>query len=337
MLQDASCRPLRDLRISVTDRCNFRCFYCMPHDDYEWIERKEILSFEEITRLAKLFLLLGMTKIRLTGGEALLRRNLHELVARLAPMPGLQDLCLTTNGSILAEQAPALASAGLKRINVSIDSLHPETYRRMTGRNGLAHVLDGLEVARECGLKPIKINTVLVRGMNDSHILDLVEFSRSRGFGLRFIEYMDAGNANGWQSELLVPKQEILDIIHARYPLREVGREPVSSPAVVYRYVDGGGDIGVIASVSEPFCFSCTRARLTADGKLVTCLFSGHGKDLKSPLRQGASDEELLALIRSIWGGRDDRYSEERHAAMKSDEGYQARDRTKIEMIKLGG
>jgi len=337
MLQDASGRPLRDLRISVTDRCNFRCLYCMPQDHYEWIERKEILSFEEIARLARLFLRLGVTKIRLTGGEALWRRNLRQLVALLAPMPGLQDLCLTTNGSLLAEQALALASAGLKRINVSIDSLHPETYRRMTGRNCLEHVLEGLSVARKCGLAPIKVNTVVVRGVNDTQILDLVEFCRLHGFALRFIEYMDAGNANGWHSELLVPKRQILDTIHARHPLGEAGRDQTNSPAVVYRYIDGGGDIGVIASVTEPFCFSCTRARLTADGKLVTCLFSGQGHDLKTPLRQGASDQELTALIGSVWGLRDDRYSERRHAAMNSEEGYQARDRTKIEMIKLGG
>jgi cyclic pyranopterin phosphate synthase len=337
MLQDASGRPLRDLRISVTDRCNFRCLYCMPQDSYEWIERQEILSFEEVARLAKLFLQLGTTKIRLTGGEALLRRNLRELVALLAPMPGLQDLCLTTNGSLLAEQAPALAAAGLKRINVSIDSLHPETYRRMTGRNNLEHVLEGLSVAQQCGLTPIKVNTVVVRGVNDTQILDLVEFCRLRGFALRFIEYMDAGNANGWQSELLVPKRQILDAIQARYPLREAGRDQANSPAVVYRCLDGRGDIGVIASVTEPFCFSCTRARLTADGKLVTCLFSGRGHDLKTPLRHGASDQELLALIGSVWGRRDDRYSEVRHAAMNSEGGYQARDRTKIEMIKLGG
>lgn len=337
MLQDTLRRPVKDLRISVTDRCNFRCSYCMPFDQYEWIERKEILSFEEIVRLARLFVLLGVEKVKLTGGEPLLRRNLHEMVAGVARLSGLKDLCLTTNGTLLAERAPALAAAGLKRVNVSIDSLDPETYRMMAGADKLAQVLDGLFVAKRCGLEPIKLNAVVVRGVNDKEILDLVEFSRVYGFAIRFIEYMDAGNANDWKSEKLVPKREILQIVHERFPLREIGREHASTPAVGYQFVDGCGDIGVIASVTEPFCATCTRARLTADGKFVTCLFSERGHDLKALLRQGATDDEILALIRSIWSGRADRYSEERYAALNSEQGYQARSRTKIEMIRLGG
>jgi cyclic pyranopterin phosphate synthase len=337
MLQDALRRPVKDLRISVTDRCNFRCSYCMPFDHYEWIERREILSFEEIVRLARLFVLLGVEKIKLTGGEPLLRRDLHEMVARIARLSGLKDLCLTTNGSLLAERAPALAAAGLKRVNVSIDSLNPETYRVLTGADDLARVLDGLFAAKKCGLQPIKLNAVVVRGVNDQEILDLVQFSRTYGFAIRFIEYMDAGNANDWKSEKLVPKQEILQTVHARFPLREIGREHESAPAVGYQFVDGCGDIGVIASITEPFCSTCTRARLTADGKFVTCLFSERGHDLKTRLRQGATDEEILAFIRPIWNGRADRYSEERHTALNSEQGYQARNRTKIEMIRLGG
>lgn len=337
MLSDTLRRPLRDLRISVTDRCNFRCSYCMPLDNYDWIPRKEILSYEEIIRLAELFVQLGVQKIRLTGGEPLLRRDLHRLVAGIAGLAGLHDLCLTTNGALLAKRAHELAASGLKRINVSIDSLDPMTYRRMTGRDDLAVVLDGLEVARRCGLQPIKLNAVVVRGMNDGDILSLVDFSRRNDFPIRFIEYMDAGNANRWKSDKLVPKQEILRTINDRFPLCEAGREDASAPAVEYRFADGCGDLGVIASVTEPFCTGCTRVRLTADGKLVTCLFSESGHDLKALLRGGASDAEVLEFISSIWGKREDRYSELRHAAMESEAGYQAERHTKIEMIRLGG
>ncbi len=337
MLVDTLRRPLKDLRISVTDRCNFRCSYCMPLEDYDWIPRKEILSYEEIIRLARLFMLLGVQKIRLTGGEPLLRRDLHRLVAGIAHLPGLQDLCLTTNGALLAKRAPELAEAGLKRINVSLDSLNAETYKTMTGRDDLALVLEGLEAAKRCGLQPIKLNAVVVRGANEGDILSLVEFARLHGFAIRFIEYMDVGNANRWHSDKLVSKQEILQTVHARYPLREIGREHESAPAVAYGFVDERGDIGVIASVTEPFCSDCTRARLTADGKLVTCLFSERGHDLKALLRDNAPDEQIQDFIRSVWEMRRDRYSEERQAAMKSEAGYQADHHTKIEMIRLGG
>ncbi len=336
-MHDLLGRQVKDLRISVTDRCNYRCVYCMPLDRYEWIERREILTFEEIRRLAGIFLELGVEKIRLTGGEPLLRTDLVKLVAALSTMPGLKDLCLTTNGSLLKEKAPQLATAGLKRVNVSIDTLDRDKFRRITRRNDLAKIIEALFIAKNCGLNPIKINAVIERGVNDGEILELVEFARKHAFALRFIEYMDVGNANQWKSEKMVSKREILDIINARYPLRAVGGDRGSSPSVDYEFVDGNGDIGVIASVTEPFCTGCTRMRLTADGKLVTCLFSEQGHDLKAMLRQGASDDDLRQFISSIWQGRVDRYSDERLEAMNSAEGYKAGTHKKIEMISLGG
>jgi cyclic pyranopterin phosphate synthase len=337
MLLDSLNRAVKDLRISVTDRCNFRCDYCMPLDEYEWIDRHELLTFEEITRLARLFIRLGVNEIRLTGGEPLLRRDLEKLVSQLAPLQGLNDLSLTTNGSRLLEKVPALAAAGLKRVNVSVDSLEPEHFFRITRRRNLPHVLDGLFMAKRLGLSPVKINAVVIRGINDADILDLAEFSRTYGFAIRFIEYMDAGNANNWQSEKLVPKKEILDRVNACFPLREVGRSQGTAPSVDYEFVDGRGELGVIASVTEPFCSSCTRGRLTADGKFVTCLFSNRGHDLKKLLRGGAEDETILETIRTVWQARSDRFSEDRLAAMQSADGYRARDHKKIEMISLGG
>ena len=337
MLRDIYNRPLKDLRISVTDRCNFRCTYCMPFDDYEWADKKEILTFEEIARLANLFVQLGVDKIRITGGEPLLRRDLEKLISKLSSLSGLKDLCLTTNGSLLAEKVYALQFAGLKRVNVSLDTLNPEKFARIRRRGDLAKVLEGLFAAKRCGLHPIKINAVIERGVNDDDILDLVEFSRKNGFAVRFIEYMDVGNSNNWTSEKLVSKKEILETIDARYPLREVGRDKGSAPSVDYQFIDGGGDLGVIASVTEPFCSSCSRARLTADGKLVTCLFSATGHDLKALLRNGATDEEIIEVIGAIWRKRTDRYSDERLEAMNSARGYRAKDHRKIEMISLGG
>ena len=336
MLRDLYNRPVRDLRISVTDRCDFRCSYCMPLDKYEWIDKKEILTFEEITRLAKIFVQLGVGKIRLTGGEPLVRRNLEFLVAELSQLAGLRDLCLTTNGSLLAEKVGALRKAGLKRINVSIDTLNPEKFRQITKRGDLAKVLAGLFAAKSGGLHPIKINTVVERGVNDDDIVELVEFSRENGFAIRFIEYMDVGNSNNWTSEKLVSKKEIIEKIHARFPLREVGRESGSAPSVDYEFVDGRGDLGVIASVTEPFCSTCNRARLTADGKLVTCLFSQVGHDLKVLLRSGSTDQEISDFITGIWTQRKDRYSAERLEALRSST-YDPKNRKKIEMITLGG
>ena len=337
MLRDTYSRPLKDLRISVTDRCNFRCTYCMPYDEYVWIDKHEILSLEEITRLARQFVRLGVEKIRLTGGEPLLRRGLAKLVRELAALAGLKDLCLTTNGALLADQAGALAAAGLKRINVSLDTLDPEKFKRIRQRGDLARVLDGLFAAKAHGLKPIKINAVIERGVNDDDIIPLVEFARKHEFAMRFIEYMDVGNSNNWISEKMVSKREIIEKINSLYPLKEVGRDQGSAPAVDYEFVDGAGDVGVIASVTEPFCSSCTRARLTADGKLVTCLFSDHGHDLKSLLRNGATDEQVAEVIGNIWNKRTDRYSDERFEAMHSPGGYQAKEHRKIEMITLGG
>jgi cyclic pyranopterin phosphate synthase len=333
---DALKRPIKDLRISVTDRCNFRCTYCMPLDEYEWIDKKEILTFEEITRLAKLNIEFGVAKIRLTGGEPLVRQDLPVLVEKLAALEGLEDLCLTTNGALLSERIHALKAAGLQRINISIDSLDPVKFKRMTKRGDLSKVLNGIFAAKHAGMAPIKLNAVVERGVNDDDILPLVEFSRENGFAMRFIEYMDVGNANNWTSAKLVSKKEILEKIHARYPLREVGRDRGSAPSVDYEFVDGRGDIGVIASVTEPFCGSCTRLRLTADGKLVTCLFSQVGHDVKALLRRGATDDDLRTFLGSVWEKRTDRYSVERLAAMNSAE-YDPKSHRKIEMISLGG
>lgn len=337
MLLDTLQRPVKDLRISVTDRCNFRCTYCMPLDDYDWLDKSEVLTFEEITRLARLFIQLGVEKIRLTGGEPLARRDLEQLIKSLSDLDGLHDLCLTTNGSTLAEKAQPLKAAGLRRLNVSLDSLKPDRFRRVTKRGDLQKVLRGLFVAKEYGFSPIKINAVIERGVNDDEIIDLVTFSLEHGFAIRFIEFMDVGNANHWQSDTIVPKQEILDIINTRFPLREVGRKGGSAPSVDYQCVDGSGDIGVIASVTEPFCSSCTRARLTADGKLVTCLFANTGHNLKVLLRGGASDDRLLDVLQQVWLQRTDRYSEERLAALRSGAGYDPKEHKKIEMISLGG
>jgi cyclic pyranopterin phosphate synthase len=275
-------------------------------------------------------------KIRLTGGEPLVRHDLHLLIEKLAPLDGLKDLCLTTNGALLAERIDALKQAGLRRVNISIDTLDAEKFKRMTKRGDLNKVLEGIFAAKAAGLAPIKLNAVVERGVNDDDILPLVEFCREHGFAMRFIEYMDVGNSNNWTSAKLVSKKTIIETIHARYPLREIGRDQGSAPSVDYQFVDGQGDIGVIASVTEPFCSSCTRARVTADGKIVTCLFSNVGHDVKAQLRSGASDAEISEFIANIWRSRTDRYSAERLAALKSSS-YDPKSHRKIEMISLGG
>jgi len=336
-LLDKLNRPVRDLRISVTDRCNFRCTYCMPFDEYVWVDHKEILTFEEIVRLTRIFVGLGVDKVRITGGEPLVRQDLEVLIAQLSVIEGLDDICLTTNGALLADKISVLKAAGLNRINVSLDTLDADKFRQMTKRGELSKVLEGLFAAKEHGINPIKINAVIERGINDNNIIELVEFSRKHGFGMRFIEYMDVGNSNNWKSDRLVSKEEILKIINARFPVKEIGRNYGTAPSVDYEFVDGGGDIGVIASVTEPFCSSCTRARLTAEGKLVTCLFSNAGHDLKSMIRNGANDDDLKSVIGGIWLNRVDRYSDERLEAINSPEGYQPKDHKKIEMIQLGG
>ena len=336
ILKDALGRPLNDLRVSVTDRCNFRCSYCMPHDSYEWISRREVLTFEEIERLSGLFVSLGVEEIRITGGEPLLRHKLSDLVARLAQIDGLKDLALTTNASFLHMRAAELSRAGIRRINVSLDTINPQKFRAMTKRDDLASVLQGVLTAKNIGIHPIKINSVVQRGVNDDDILPMTEFARQNGFWLRFIEYMDVGNTNRWVSKKMFSKMEILELINARYPLEETGRGNPNAPSVNYRFRDGGGNIGIIASVTEPFCEGCTRGRLTADGRLVLCLFSDQSVDLKKLLRGDASDDDIAGVIREAWLNRRDRYSEERLEAMNSGK-YRPDSRRKIEMISIGG
>jgi cyclic pyranopterin phosphate synthase len=337
MLNDVYNRPLKDLRISVTDRCNFRCTYCMPLDEYDWIDKGEILTFEEIVRLAKVFVALGVTKIRLTGGEPLIRKDLHKLIQKLSRINGLEDLSLTTNGSLLAEQVVDLTKAGLKRVNVSLDTLNPEKFKKMTKRGDLEKVLAGLFAAKAHGLRPIKINVVVERGINEDDIIPLTEFARQNDFHVRFIEYLDVGNANNWMSTKVISKEEILRRIADHRSLESFGSNYGNAPAIDYRFIDGGAAVGVIASMTEPFCSTCSRARLTADGKLVTCLFARRGHDLKTPLRRGADDAEIAALVSSVWQTRTDRYSDERLAAINSGSGYVAGEYQKLEMISLGG
>ena len=329
-------RPLRDLRISVTDRCNFRCTYCMPLDEYEWIHKSQVLTFEEITRLAGIFADLGVAKIRLTGGEPLLRKDLPRLVEALAGIDPITDVCMTTNASRLVEMAKPLADAGLGRVTVSLDSLRPERFRAITQRAELQPVLAGLEAAKAAGLGPIKLNAVIERGVNDDEMIDLLEFARGHELELRYIEFMDVGNANQWHSSKLVSKAEILRTIAAVHDIAPVAEPRGSAPSTDYQ-VSGGGRFGVIASVTEPFCGDCSRARLTADGKFVTCLFAGDGRDLKTPIRDGAADAELRSMIESVWLGRTDRYSEQRLVELRSARGYQPQRQQKIEMISLGG
>ena len=325
-------RPLRDLRISVTDRCNFRCGYCMPRSHYPrnhaFLPVAEQLSAEEITRLSAIFVALGVTKVRLTGGEPLLRRDLVEVVRRLAQL-GLDDLALTTNGSLLRRLAAPLAEAGLRRVTVSLDSLDPRTFRAMSDADvAVTTVVEGIEAALSAGLQPVKLNCVVRRGMNDGGLLALVEFARARGLRLRFIEYMDVGTSNGWRREEVVPADEILDIVAAVHPLEELPREP-GAVARRFRFLDSAGELGVIASVTKPFCGDCSRARLSSDGRLYTCLFAVAGLDLRGSLRSGATDEELLRLVTSRWEARTDRYSEVRASLTTS--------LRRVEMSYIGG
>ena len=329
-MEDTRGRSLRDLRVSVTDRCNFRCPYCMPRDlfgaDHAFLPREELLSFEELARLIGAFARLGVSKIRLTGGEPLLRKDLEVLVAAVAAIDGIEDLALTTNGSLLAGKAAALAGAGLRRITVSLDSLDPDAFRLTADtRLPLSNVLDGIAAAATAGL-PVKLNTVLRRGINDAGLLELVEFARDRGHTLRVIEYMDVGSTNGWALGEVVPSDEVRARVHRVHPLEPVGQE---GTAERWRFADGRGEIGFVSSVSKPFCGTCTRARVTAVGELFTCLFATTGTDLRSVLRSGAGDAELEAAIGGRWAARDDRYSELR--------GEGATDLPKPEMSYLGG
>jgi len=333
MLLDTLYRPLRDLRISVTDRCNFRCVYCMPKEifgaDYQFLARAEVLSFEEITRLARLFVAHGVQKIRLTGGEPLVRRDLHKLVAMLAEIPDL-DLTLTTNGALLPQQAQALKDAGLKRVTVSLDSLDEAVFRAMNDVDfPVSKVLEGMEAAEHAGLWPIKVNAVVKRGTNEASILPMARFFREKGYILRFIEYMDVGHTNGWRMDEVVSAKEIVETINAELPLESADPNYVGEVAERWRYRDGSGEIGVIASVTQPFCGACNRARLSAEGKLYTCLFAVTGFDFRQLIRVGASDADLSAALAKVWRARDDRYSELRSEATVP--------LPKVEMSHIGG
>ncbi|HEU4992337.1 MAG TPA: GTP 3',8-cyclase MoaA [Luteimonas sp.] len=325
-------RPLRDLRLSVIDACNFRCPYCMPADrigDDHGMDSATRLSFEEIERLVRGFARAGVRKLRLTGGEPLLRKRLPELVARLAAIPGIEDLALTTNGSLLAAQARALREAGLGRLTVSLDALDPALFRALSGGRGdVADVLAGLEAAQRAGFGPIKLNCVVQRGANDGEVLPLAGFARTHGHVVRYIEYMDVGTCNGWDRARVVPSAELRDRVHARWPLQALAPDYRGEVASRYAFADGGGEIGFVSSVSAPFCGDCHRARVSADGRLYTCLFAGEGHDLRAALADG--EEALAARVASVWRGRGDRYSELRGAA-----GSPARKR--VEMYLVGG
>ena len=325
-------RPLRDLRISVTDRCNFRCVYCMPKEvfghDYRFLDRKELLSFEEIERLVRVFKEHGVTKIRITGGEPLLRRELEVLIAGLASVGGL-ELTLTTNASLLAKKAQALADAGLHRVTVSLDSLNDDTFRAMNDVDfSVDRVLEGIEAAAAAGL-PVKVNAVIKRGMNEAAVLEMARYFKGTPHVLRFIEYMDVGATNGWRLDDVVPAAEIVRTIDAVFPIEPLDRSYRGEVAQRWRYRDGSGELGLITSVTQPFCGDCTRARISAEGKLYTCLFGVRGHDLRALVRSGATDEELGAAVAGIWTKRTDRYSERRSE--------RTADLPKVEMSYIGG
>lgn len=332
-------RAVRDLRISVTDRCNFRCTYCMPAEifgeKYEFLPRPHILTFEEIERLAKLFVAAGVSKIRITGGEPLVRVNLPELVGKLAAIDGVDDLTLTTNGYLLGKFGKELKDAGLNRLTVSLDTLDEEIFKQMSGRSfGPAKTLEGIRVASELGFDSIKINVVVQRGSNEHTLVETARKFRGTSVILRFIEFMDVGTKNGWDLSQVVPAKEIREIIGNEFPIEPVDPNYPGEVASRYRYVDGQGEIGIISSVSEPFCGDCTRARLSTDGKLVTCLFASGGTDLKQPMRAGATDADLAEIISGVWKNRDDRYSELRS---KDTEFKAGTDGDKVEMYYIGG
>ena len=336
-------RPMRDLRISVTDRCNMRCTYCMPREVFDenhpFLSRAELLSFEEIERLAKLFIQWGVRKIRLTGGEPLLRRGIEHLVEALAKLETLEgkpvEVALTTNAVLLAQKAQALKDAGLARITASLDGLSDETYRRMCDSDvSVRTVLDGIAAAQHVGLSPVKVNMVVKRGVNDHEIVLMAGHFRNSGVVLRFIEFMDVGSTNGWRMNDVVPAREIIGQINSHFPIQQVDPTYTGEVAERWRYADGSGEIGVIASVTQAFCHECTRARLSTDGKLYTCLFAGSGTDLRGPLRAGENDQVLGSMIAGTWKLRYDRYSLLRHSATEQLEG---KSREKIEMSYIGG
>ena len=331
-------RKLRDLRVSVTDRCNYRCPYCMPlevyGEKYEFLKRNEILSFEEIERLVRLFVKLGVKKVRITGGEPLVRKDLESLISRINSIDSELDIALTTNGYLLAEKVQNLKDAGLSRLTVSLDSLDEVTYKKMNGKGfGPDKVLNGIKRAEQIGFSPVKINVVVQKGYNDKNFLDVANHFRSSKNIVRFIEFMDVGNKNGWALNKVVPAKEILEVIDKKFPLEPVNPTYEGEVAKKYRYKDGAGEIGIISSVSQPFCGDCTRARLSTDGKLITCLFATQGVDLKTPIRNGSDDDELISIIRSTWGQRSDRYSELRSQNTDLDQ----LNKPKVEMYYIGG
>jgi len=335
--RDALDRPLHDLRISLLDRCNFRCPYCMPetefHEDYQFLSRSERLTHAEIMLVAGVAAGLGVSKIRLTGGEPLLDKKLPQLVHGLARLRGVDDLALTTNAMLLAPAAAELADAGLQRVTVSLDSVDEQVFRTMSGGRGdLETVLRGIEAAERAGLSPIKINVVVERGVNDHTVLDLLEHFRGTDHIVRLIEYMDVGNRNGWRMNQVVPSKELLTLVQQRWPLRPLDRNYAGEVARRYDYVDGQGEIGFISSVTEPFCGSCSRARLSSDGMLYTCLFATQGTDLREPIRNGADDDELGDILSRIWLQRADRYSELRRPDVAEHHAL-----SKVEMYRIGG
>ncbi len=332
-------RPIRDLRISVIDRCNFRCTYCMPEEEYSkhyrFIEKKNWLNFNEITRLVKLFVQCGVSKVRLTGGEPLLRPNIDQLISQLKDINGIEDLALTTNGSLLGAQAQALKAAGLNRLTVSLDTLDSRLFQRISGkRAAVEDVLAGIASAEQAGFSSLKINVVIQKGVNENSILDLVKRFKGTPHVLRFIEYMDVGNCNHWKSKFVFSTQEIVELIGKHWPIKPVEEQYFGEVSKRYQFLDGEGEIGFISSVSQPFCQKCTRVRVSTDGQIFTCLFATKGTDLKNALRTQASDQDLLQIIQNTWTHRDDRYSE-----LRSQESPQKTLVTspKIEMFQIGG
>jgi cyclic pyranopterin phosphate synthase len=337
LVRDRLARPMRDLRISVMDRCNFRCPYCMPretfHDRHRFLKSSERLDFTEITRIARVAASLGARKIRLTGGEPLLRSGLADLISELSSIDGLDDLALTTNGVLLAQHAAELKGNGLHRVTVSLDSLDEQTFERMSGGfGGLQQVLEGIEAALDASLAPVKVNTVVKRGVNEHTVLPLLERFRGTPVIVRLIEYMDVGNRNDWHREEVVPSAELLHAIRSRWPVTPLPGRVRGEVAERYAYDDGAGEIGFISSVSAPFCGDCSRARLSSEGVFFTCLFAERGVDLRSPLRAGATDDELAAILRRTWFERDDRYSDLREARRAEE-----RPLRKVEMHYIGG
>jgi cyclic pyranopterin phosphate synthase len=329
-------RPLRDLRVSVTDQCNFRCRYCMPEEifgpDYTFLPKEKLLTFEELTRISRIFVSLGVEKVRITGGEPLMRRDLPILIQMIRGIEGVKDIAMTTNGSLLAKYVKALKDAGLNRVTVSLDSLDDIRFGKMNGRGfKVSHVLDGIKAAAAAGLQ-VKVNMVVQKGTNDEDVLPMARYFREQGHILRFIEYMDVGNSNGWRLDQVLPSRELVERIHREMPLEPIEPNHYGEVASRYRYVDDKNEIGLISSVTQVFCSTCTRARISAEGQLYSCLFASVGTDLRLPLREGSSDQEIRELITASWSQRDDRYSEER---LSNTPGLKKK--KKVEMSHIGG